>query len=138
MGGFDDARDKRRVERAINLDLDIAQIRVTIDVFLRLFGRIGVKAGRSLKWPASIDKTGLPLQEQGGVSGRPLTSRSTEIIRLLHRLTGGRVPIIGVGGIFNASDAREKLEAGASLLQLYTGFVYEGPCVVRKICEGLL
>jgi len=86
----------------------------------------------------TIDKTGLPLQEQGGVSGRPLTSRSTEIIRLLHRLTGGRVPIIGVGGIFNASDAREKLEAGASLLQLYTGFVYEGPCVVRKICEGLL
>ena len=48
------------------------------------------------------------------------------------------MPIIGVGGIFNASDAREKLEAGASLLQLYTGFVYEGPCVVRKICEGLL
>jgi dihydroorotate dehydrogenase len=85
----------------------------------------------------TIDKTGLPLQEQGGVSGRPLTSRSTEIIRSLHRLTGGRVPIIGVGGIFNAADAREKFEAGATLLQLYTGFVYEGPLVVRKICDGL-
>lgn len=86
----------------------------------------------------TIDKTGLSSQEQGGVSGRPLAKRSTEIIRALHRLTGGRVPIIGVGGIFNAADAREKFEAGASLLQLYTGFVYEGPLVVRKICEGLL
>ena len=86
----------------------------------------------------TIDKTSLPLQEEGGVSGRPLTARSTEVIRSLHRLTGGRVPIIGVGGVFNADDAREKLAAGASLLQLYTGFVYEGPFVARKICEGLL
>jgi len=85
----------------------------------------------------TIDKTGLPLQEEGGVSGRPLAARSTEVIRSVHRLTGGQVPIIGVGGIFNADDAREKLAAGASLLQLYTGFVYEGPFVVRKICEGL-
>jgi dihydroorotate dehydrogenase len=85
----------------------------------------------------TIDKTGLTVQEEGGASGRPLTKRSTEIIRSLHRLTGGRVPIIGVGGIFNADDAREKFEAGASLLQLYTGFVYEGPLVARRICEGL-
>jgi dihydroorotate dehydrogenase len=85
----------------------------------------------------TIDKRGLSSQEEGGASGRPLTARSTEIIRAVHRLTGGRVPIIGVGGIFNAADAREKLEAGASLLQIYTGFVYEGPLVVRKICEGL-
>jgi dihydroorotate dehydrogenase len=85
----------------------------------------------------TIEKRGLPLQEEGGVSGRPLTARSTEIISIVHRLTGGRVPIIGVGGIFNAADAREKLEAGASLLQIYTGFVYEGPLVVRKICQGL-
>jgi dihydroorotate dehydrogenase len=86
----------------------------------------------------TIDKTGLSVQEEGGASGRPLTARSTEIIRIVHRLTGGRVPIIGVGGIFNATDAREKLEAGASLLQIYTGFVYEGPLVARRICEGLL
>lgn len=85
----------------------------------------------------TIEKRGLSVQEEGGVSGRPLTSRSTKIIRAVHRLTGGRVPIIGVGGIFDAADAREKLEAGASLLQLYTGFVYEGPFVVRKICESL-
>jgi dihydroorotate dehydrogenase len=84
----------------------------------------------------TIDKRGLSVQEEGGASGRPLTARSTEIIRALRRLTA--VPIIGVGGIFNADDAREKLEAGANLLQLYTGFVYEGPLVVRKICEGLV
>lgn len=86
----------------------------------------------------TIDKSGLSVQEEGGASGRPLTARSTEIIRTVHRLTGGRVPIIGVGGIFNAADAREKLKAGASLLQIYTGFVYEGPLVVRKICQGLV
>lgn len=74
---------------------------------------------------------------QGGLSGAPLRSRSTEIIAALHRLTNGRLKIIGVGGIFNADDAWEKLCAGASLLQLYTGFIYEGPSVVRRINEGL-
>jgi dihydroorotate dehydrogenase len=83
----------------------------------------------------TIDKRGLSVQEEGGASGRPLTTRSTEIIRALRRLT--TVPIIGVGGIFTAADALEKLEAGANLLQIYTGFVYEGPLVVRRICEGL-
>ena len=83
----------------------------------------------------TINKQGLSVQEEGGASGRPLTARSTEIIRALRRLTA--VPIIGVGGIFNAAEAREKLEAGANLLQLYTGFVYEGPLVVRRICESL-
>jgi len=86
----------------------------------------------------TIDKTGMSCQEQGGLSGRPLTTKSTEIIRAVHRLTGGRLPIMGMGGIFNADDARAKFEAGATLLQLYTGFIYEGPLVVRKICEGLL
>jgi dihydroorotate dehydrogenase len=83
----------------------------------------------------TLDKRGLSVQEEGGASGRPLTARSTEIIRALRKLT--RVPIIGVGGIFNAADAREKFAAGANLLQLYTGFVYEGPLVVRWVCEGL-
>jgi dihydroorotate dehydrogenase len=86
----------------------------------------------------TIDKTGMSCQEQGGLSGRPLTSKSTEIIRAVHRLTDGRIPIMGMGGIFNADDARAKFEAGATLLQLYTGFVYEGPLVARKICEGLI
>ncbi len=75
--------------------------------------------------------------EAGGLSGRPLARRSTEIIRHLHRQTGGALPIVGVGGIFSAADAWEKITAGASLVQLYTGLVYEGPGVVREIVTGL-
>ena len=75
--------------------------------------------------------------ETGGLSGRPLRSRSTEIIRHLYRQTAGALPIIGVGGIFNAQDAWEKITAGASLIQLYTGLVYEGPTAVRRIVQDL-
>lgn len=76
--------------------------------------------------------------EAGGLSGRPLTGRSTEVIRHLYRQTQGKVPIIGVGGIFNAGDAWEKIAAGASLLQVYTGLVYEGPGLPRAIVHGLI
>jgi dihydroorotate dehydrogenase len=112
-------------------DLTEVQIADVVNA-VEKYGLAGIVATNT-----TIDKCGLSSQEEGGVSGRPLTARSTEIIRTVRRLTGGRVPIIGVGGIFNAADAREKLEAGASLLQVYTSFVYEGPLVARKICEGL-
>jgi dihydroorotate dehydrogenase len=75
--------------------------------------------------------------EAGGLSGRPLRARSTEVIRHIYRQTRGALPIIGVGGIFNADDAWEKVRAGASLLQIYTGLVYEGPGVVSEIVSGL-
>lgn len=75
--------------------------------------------------------------EQGGLSGRPLRERSTEVIAHIYKETGGQLPIIGVGGIFTAQDAWEKLVAGASLLQVYTGLVYEGPAVVGDIVRGL-
>jgi len=78
------------------------------------------------------------LQEPGGLSGRPLAKRSTEVIRYLAGRSDRSFPIIGVGGIHSATDAIEKLEAGASLVQLYTGFVYEGPSLVRKICKKLM
>lgn len=74
----------------------------------------------------------------GGVSGPPVRERSTEVIRYLHEKSGGAFPIIGVGGIMSAGDALEKLRAGASLVQLYTSFIYEGPGVARQICRGLL
>jgi dihydroorotate dehydrogenase len=76
--------------------------------------------------------------EQGGLSGRPLTRRSTEVIRFLHQKSDGKIPIIGVGGIYTPEDAIEKLEAGASLLQLYTGFIYEGPAAVKRINKALI
>ena len=76
--------------------------------------------------------------EPGGLSGRPLKARSTEIIRHIFRQTAGKLPIIGVGGIFTAADAWEKITAGASLVQVYTGLVYEGPRIARDITQGLL
>lgn len=75
--------------------------------------------------------------EAGGVSGRPLSDLTTRTIRTLFRLTRGRVPIIGVGGIFTAEDAYEKMKAGAALVELYTGFVYGGPRAPREILAGL-
>ena len=69
----------------------------------------------------------------GGLSGKPLLSRSTEVIKYINNKSNGAVPIIGVGGIHSAEDAIEKLEAGAVLVQLYTGFIYEGPSVIKKI-----
>jgi len=76
--------------------------------------------------------------ETGGLSGRPLTQRSTEVIRFLAEKSNKAFPIIGVGGIHTAADALEKLQAGADLVQLYTGFVYEGPGVIRSINRALL
>ena len=73
----------------------------------------------------------------GGLSGKPLSRRSTEVIRYLHQKSGGKIPIIGVGGIHSAEDAKEKLDAGASLLQLYTGIIYEGPGLVKKISKKI-
>jgi dihydroorotate dehydrogenase len=71
------------------------------------------------------------------LSGRPLKRLSTEVIRKLHAHLQGKVPIIGVGGVENADDAWEKLEAGADLVQIYTGIIYEGPGIVRDIVRGL-
>jgi dihydroorotate dehydrogenase len=73
----------------------------------------------------------------GGLSGKPLTKRSTEVIRYLKEKSHNAFPIIGVGGIHTAEDAIEKLQAGADLVQVYTGFIYEGPGIARKICEGI-
>ena len=76
--------------------------------------------------------------ETGGLSGKPLTKRSTEVIRFLSEKSNNAFPIIGVGGIHSADDAIEKLEAGASLIQLYTGFIYEGPALIKAINKKIL
>ena len=75
--------------------------------------------------------------ESGGLSGRPLRTPSTEVIRHIYTQTRGKLPIIGVGGIFSADDAWEKIQAGASLVQVYTGLVYEGPALAKNIVIGL-
>lgn len=92
----------------------------------------------------TIERNGLKTPEStwtsmgaGGISGAPVRARSTEVVRLLSRHTGGTIPIIASGGIFTGPQAAEKMQAGASLLQLYTGFIYEGPSVVRKLIDFL-
>jgi dihydroorotate dehydrogenase len=86
-----------------------------------------------------LEGTGKPIQDEaGGISGAPLRQRSTEVIRFIWLETKGTLPIIGVGGIFTAEDAWEKIIAGASLLQVYTGWIYQGPWLVKNILEGLL
>ena len=76
--------------------------------------------------------------QTGGLSGAPVRSKSTEVIKYLSEKSNKAFPIIAVGGIFTAEDAKEKLDAGASLVQVYTGFIYEGPGMIRRICKGLL
>ncbi|MEC7264307.1 MAG: quinone-dependent dihydroorotate dehydrogenase, partial [Bacteroidota bacterium] len=77
-------------------------------------------------------------EEKGGLSGKPLRKRSTEVIRFLSEKSNKAFPIIGVGGIHSAEDALEKLDAGADLVQLYTGFIYEGPGLIKKINKAIL
>lgn len=92
----------------------------------------------------TIDRGGISLSSEqitsigmGGLSGKPLRQRSTEVIRYLHDRSEGAIPIIGVGGINDIEDVLEKLDAGASLVQIYTGFIYQGPSMVRKINRSL-
>jgi dihydroorotate dehydrogenase len=93
----------------------------------------------------TIDRSGLQTPAAaveaigaGGLSGAPVRKRSTEVVRYISQKSGGSIPIIAVGGIFTAADAQEKLDAGASLVQVYTGFIYEGPGIAKAICKGLL
>lgn len=90
--------------------------------------RSGLKSSKEL-----VDKIGA-----GGVSGKPLAKRSTEVIRYLSEKSDKSFPIIGVGGIHSPEDALEKLDAGASLIQIYTGFIYEGPGLVKRINKAIL
>ena len=86
-----------------------------------------------------IEATGNAVTEEaGGISGVPVRQRSTEVIRFIYKETNGELAIVGVGGVFTADDAWEKITAGASLVQVYTGWVYEGPGMVRRILQGLL
>jgi len=93
----------------------------------------------------TIDRSGLTTPESeisnigaGGLSGKPLTKRATDVIRYIHKNSNGQIPVMAVGGIFTAADAIEKLNAGAVLVQVYTGFIYEGPGIARNICEGIM
>ncbi|MBL0355850.1 MAG: quinone-dependent dihydroorotate dehydrogenase [Chitinophagaceae bacterium] len=83
------------------------------------------------------DKQAVEQMGAGGLSGLPVQKRSTEIVQYIHQKTNGQIPIIASGGIFTWQDSREKLNAGASLIQVWTGFIYEGPGIVKNICNHL-
>lgn len=91
------------------------------------------RSALSAKSKDKIDKIGA-----GGLSGKPIRKRSTELVQYISGKTNGTLPIIASGGIFTAADANEKLSAGASLIQVWTGFIYEGPAIVKKISDNLV
>ncbi|HXH98889.1 MAG TPA: quinone-dependent dihydroorotate dehydrogenase [Sphingobacteriaceae bacterium] len=131
--------NKNKVSRPILLkiapDLTDSQLDDIIEI-VKETGIAGVIATNT-----TLSREGLKSNlknENGGLSGKPLATRSTEVIRYLSEKSNKAFPIIGVGGIHSPEDAMEKLNAGASLIQIYTGFVYEGPGLVKRINERLL
>ena len=124
-------------------DLEWADIKAIVDLALEyeLAGAIATNTtiSRTDLKTATLAATGNPLTEEaGGISGQPVRERSTEVIRFIYQETAGKLPIIGVGGIFTAQDAWDKIIAGASLLQVYTGWVYQGPWLVKDALSGIL
>ena len=116
-------------------DLDIEQIRTIADALLR-HHMDGVIATNTTITRDAVQ--GLAhANEMGGLSGAPVRELSNRVIRALHQQLGKDIPIIGVGGIFSADDAQAKLDAGASLIQLYTGLVYRGPALVGECARAL-
>jgi dihydroorotate dehydrogenase len=129
---------KKPVLLKISPDLNLKQLDETIKIVEqnKLDGIVATNTTVSregLKTPESIVKE----IGNGGLSGSPITYRSTEMIRYIKKKSEGRIPIIGVGGIMSEQDAMDKLEAGADLVQIYTGFIYEGPGLVKRILKRI-
>ena len=128
---------KRPILLKIAPDLSNEQLDDIVEIVLE------TKIAGVIATNTTVDRNGLYsedtlVKETGGLSGKPLTQRSTEVIRYLSQKSNKAFPIIGVGGIHSPQDAKDKLEAGASLIQLYTGFIYEGPGLIKDICKELL
>mgnify|MGYP001627382006 CR=1 FL=1 len=120
-------------------DLNDAQLDDVIDIVteIKLNGIVATNTTISRE-QLTVNKNLVTQIGPGGLSGKPLKQRSTEIVRYIAQKTNNKLPIIAVGGIFTAEDAIEKLEAGASLVQVYTGFIYQGPAIAKNICKGML
>ena len=114
-------------------DLEDEAVDAAVDVIAGSGAKGLIATNTTLARPFTHPRCG----EAGGLSGRPLAARSTAVVKRAFRRAQGRLPIIGVGGVFDAEGAWEKLRAGASLVQLYTGFIYGGPGAPRRIVDGL-
>jgi len=134
-------RDARRVPLLLKVapDLEERELELIVDVARRteIDGLIATNTTTARTNLSHTPAARVSAIGDGGLSGAPLRARSTEVIRALYRLARGSLTIIGVGGIFDAADAWEKICAGASLIQLYTGFIYEGLTAARDINDGL-
>ncbi|QKJ29435.1 quinone-dependent dihydroorotate dehydrogenase [Mucilaginibacter mali] len=133
--------NKNGVSRPILLKIAPDLTNEQLDDIVEIVQQSGIAGVIGTNTTISRDNLGSPdtlKSETGGLSGRPLTNRSTEVISYLHKKSNGSFPIIGVGGIHSAADALDKLNAGASLVQLYTGFIYEGPALIGWINKALL
>ena len=130
---------KKPVLLKISPDLNFVQIDEALSIVQKL-GIDGIVAtNTTVKRDGLItDKQKVDAIANGGLSGAPLSARSTEVIRYITHRTGGKLPIIGVGGIMTVKDAQEKLQAGAGLIQVYTGFIYEGPAFVKRILKSII
>jgi dihydroorotate dehydrogenase len=125
------------VKVAPDLSFDALDEIIELAMTRRIDGIVATNTTVSRPRPSETKSQSI-YNQMGGLSGLPLKSRSTEVIRHVYKQSGGKLPVIGVGGIFTAADAWEKITAGASLVQVYTGLVYEGPGIVRSIVSGLL
>ncbi len=119
-------------------DLTTEQIDDVIDLALEI-KLDGLVASNTTISRDKLQTTNHKLQTigAGGLSGLPVKERSTEIVKYIHQRTNGLIPVIASGGIFTGADAKEKIDAGASLVQVWTGFIYEGPGIVKQICKAL-
>jgi dihydroorotate dehydrogenase len=121
-------------------DLNTSQIDDVISLALEisLDGIVATNTTISREELTTVPKETIEAIGAGGLSGKPLKERSTAIVRYIHEKTAGKIPVIASGGIFTTADAIEKFEAGATLIQVWTGFIYEGPGIVKNICKGLV
>lgn len=129
---------KRPILLKIAPDLNTEQLDDVIDLAME------IKLDGLVATNTTINRTGLITHNSqltkigaGGLSGLPVKERSTEIVSYIHQKTKGQIPIIASGGIFTGEDAKDKINAGASLVQVWTGFIYEGPGIVKRICKQL-
>ena len=139
LGGVKGLRDELRESLPIFVKIAPDLTHEEIDDILEVVTTVGIDA--IIATNTTIARDGLRNQhkdEGGGLSGMPLTDKSTNVIRRIYQQTNGSLPIIGVGGIYSVQTAIDKLQAGASLLQVYTGLVYEGPELIKQINQGIV
>ncbi|HVE12923.1 MAG TPA: quinone-dependent dihydroorotate dehydrogenase [Elusimicrobiota bacterium] len=129
------AENRRRKPVFVKLAPDLEDA-----ALLELAPLLSAKSSGAICSNTTLSRSGLPewcSREAGGISGAPLRQRSTRMLSLLYKATSGKLPLIGVGGIFTADEAYAKIRAGASLVQVYTGLIYEGPGLPGELCRGL-